>query len=71
MCYLRRPMRLIAVSAVDKNNHYRNEGGTLDADPATPARRLADHPDYTWIRYESGEDRHYAVSIRRGKRETR
>ena len=63
--------RVIAVSAVDKNNHYGNEGGTLDADPATPARRIEDYPDYTWTRYESGEDRHYAVPIKREKKETR
>lgn len=63
--------RVIAVSAMDKNDHYGNEGGTLDADPATPARRIADYPDYTWIRYESGEDRHYAVTIKREKIEMR
>ena len=63
--------RVIAVSAVDKNNHYANEGGTLDADPATPAQRIEDYPNYTWTRYESGEDRHYAVPIKREKKETR
>ena len=56
---------VIAVFAMDLNEHFGGVGGTLDADPATPAKRVVAYPSYTWIRYESGEDAHYAVPIRR------
>ncbi|HSA94902.1 MAG TPA: hypothetical protein VLJ16_02540 [Acidobacteriota bacterium] len=44
--------REVAIFAEDKNNHFGSEGAALDGDPSTPARRLADHPDYPWTNYE-------------------
>lgn len=57
--------REVAISAEDKNNHFGNEGGTLDGDPSTPARRIADYPDYRWTNYESGEGTRFFFRIKR------
>jgi len=57
--------REVAISAEDKNNHFGNEGGTLDGDPSTPARRIADYPDYRWTNYESGEGTRLFFRIKR------
>ena len=57
----------IVIDAEDKNNHFGNEGGRLDGNPATPARRLQNYPDYYWTRYESGEDNLHKIRIRRIK----
>jgi len=61
--------RAIAIDAEDKNNHYGNEGGRLDGNPATPAQRIEDYPDYRWIKYESGEDTNHHIQIKRIKKE--
>lgn len=61
-------VREISVSAEDKNNHFGNEGGRLDGDPATPARRMGDHPGYRWTNYESGRDGHYVIPMRTPRR---
>jgi hypothetical protein len=64
-------IREIAVTAVDKNNHFGNEGGKLDGNPATPARRIGNYPDYRWTNYESGEDTHYVLPIKRSQKPDR
>jgi len=61
--------RAIAIYAKDKNDHYRNEGGSLDGNPATPAKRIENGQDYGWINYESGEDTHYSIRIKREKKD--
>lgn len=58
----------IAVYAEDQNNHFGNEGGTLDGNPATPARRVENYPDYGWLNYECGEDTHYVLPIKRNQK---
>ena len=61
----------IAVTAEDKNNHYGNEGGKLDGNPATPARRVENYPAYRWTNYESGDDTHYVLPIKRDQKPDR
>jgi hypothetical protein len=61
--------RAISIDAEDKNNHYGNEGGRLDGNPETPAKRIEDYPDYRWIKYESGEDTRHSIQIKRIKKE--
>lgn len=62
---LARDTLVIAVLAMDLNEHFGGAGGALDADPATPAKRIEAYPAYPWVRYESGEDAHYIVPIKR------
>lgn len=63
--------REVSIYAEDKNNHFRNEGGKLDGNPATPARRTGNYPDYRWTNYESGEDTHYRIPIKRSRQPDR
>jgi hypothetical protein len=63
--------RVVAVTAEDKNNHLGNEGGKLDGNPATPARRIGNYPNYRWANYESGEDGHYVLPIKRDQKPDR
>jgi hypothetical protein len=64
----------LSIRAVDKNNHYqgilyRDVGGSLDIEPATPARRLAKSGVYAWsfYEYEPDADTQHTVRIDRGK----
>ena len=61
----------VSVYAEDKNNHFGNEGGKLDGNPATPARRIGNYPDYRWTNYESGGDTHYVLPIKRSQKPDR
>jgi hypothetical protein len=57
--------RPIFISARDRDNHYQNVGSVLDANPATPARRLPSGDGFEWYGYENGEDRNHTLRIRR------
>lgn len=57
--------RVISIDAEDQDNHYGNTGARLDGNPATPARRIENYPEYDWAFYESGEDTHYSIPIKR------
>ncbi|MBN1272576.1 MAG: hypothetical protein JXB26_09940 [Candidatus Aminicenantes bacterium] len=53
----------INIEAEDLNDHYKEEGRKLDANPRTPARRIHEPQDYSWKDYEEGADKSYKIKV--------
>jgi len=55
----------VEIEARDFNAHYGDQGGTLDADPRTPALRRINGQRYQWWGYEPGVDRNHRITVER------
>ena len=62
-------VRVISIKATDKDEHYGGDGGLLDRDPRTPARRKITGSEYVWFQYQSGEDDNHSIRIKRIRKE--